>query len=460
MFIQHRNSAGTFRRSRAALLGLVTAGSVTLAGCDLGVINPAIIEEDDLAIPEAVPAIVNGARHTFGMATTIQGAGGVYSVSAALTDELTHVGSWVPPREISNGVPGNESPENQSHWGYTSRARWQAEDAIKKVSELVANPNADEWVATATLYAGFANRVQGDMFCDAVIDGGALQPHTAFFQRAQDHFTSAIQIAEAAGRNDLRDAAYAGRAQVRMMLGDWSGAVSDAGQVATDFVYAQPHSDNSGNESNGVFEWSGIASGQYSVWGTPFAEWGTDVSGAQTSEGDPRVPYRSLATTVDGAPAVLIGGDNRRPYWFAEKYTSRNDPIAIAKGTEMRLIEAEALLRAGDVTGAVNAINEVRSHHGLADAAAANVDEAWQLLMKERGIELWLEGRRLPDLRRWAADPDTRARITTEAVRDVAAGQDPSMDRRANVIEASPFCLRISTDEIFSNPNLAGTKPT
>jgi hypothetical protein len=29
------------------------------------------------------------------------------------------------------------------------------------------------------------------------------------------------------------------------------------------------------------------------------------------------------------------------------------------------------------------------------------MEEGWVLLMRERGIELWLEGRRLWDLRRW-----------------------------------------------------------
>jgi starch-binding outer membrane protein, SusD/RagB family len=444
MRMHTRNPARVHGRLRGAAFGAVAAGVLALAACDLGVTNPALIEEDDLLVPGAVPAIVNGARYSWGLATTIQGAGGVYSVSAILTDELTHVGSWVPPREISDGIGGNESPENQSHWGFSSRARWQAEDAIQKITPLVANPNANEWVAMAMLYAGFSNRLLGDMFCEAVIDGGPLLPHTAFHERGEGHFTDAIQVAGAAGRTDLLNAAYAGRAQVRIMLGDWTGAVSDAGQVPTGFVFAQPHSDNTGAESNGVYEWAALESGQYSVWATPFAEWGQDVSGTLDTEGDPRAPF--LWRDAMG------GGSPDRPFWYIEKYTSRNDEIAIAKGTEMRLIEAEALLRGGNFQDAVEMINEVREHHGLDDASAASVDEAWELLMKERGLELWLEGRRLPDLRRWAANADTRARITTTAVRLNEVVRP--------VYEASPFCLRISTNEIFSNPNLWDNLPT
>jgi starch-binding outer membrane protein, SusD/RagB family len=444
MRMHTRSYAGAPILLRTGALGAVLAGSLALWACDLGVTNPALIEEDDLLVPGAVPSIVNGARYTFNNAITQTGAGGVFSVSAALTDELTHVGSWVPPREISNGEPGNESPENQSHWGQSSRARWQAEDAIDKVTPLVPNPNANEWVALAMLYAGLSNRLLGDMFCEAVIDGGGLLPHTAFHQRGEGHFSDAIQVAGAANRTDYRNAAYGGRAQVRMMLGDWAGAAADAGQVPTSFVFVHPMSDNSGAEANGVFEWAALTSGQYSVWATPFAEWGLDVTGTLTTEGDPRASFRHRDQVGGGSPA--------RPYYFIEKYTSRNDDIALVKGTEMRLIEAEALLRAGDVPGAVARINVVRQHHGLADASAANADAAWQLLMKERGLELWLEGRRLPDLRRWAASADTRARITTTAWRLGEVARP--------VYEANPFCLRISTNEIFSNQNLWNNPPT
>jgi starch-binding outer membrane protein, SusD/RagB family len=443
MRMHNGKTTGGGRRFRTGAIGAVLAGSLALWACDLGVTNPALIEETDLLVPGAVPSIVNGARYTFNNAISQTGAGGVFSVSAVLTDELTHVGSWVPPREISNGEPGNESPENQSHWGQSSRARWQAEDAIAKITPLVDNPNANEWVALAMLYAGFSNRLLGDMFCDAVIDGGELLPHTAFHTRGEGHFTNAIAVAQAANRTDYRNAAYAGRAQVRMMLGDWTGAVADAGQVATGFVFVHPMSDNSGSEANGVYEWAALTSGQYSVWATPFAEWGLDVTGTLATEGDPRASFRYRD--------AMGGGSPQRPYYFIEKYTSRNDDIAIAKGTEMRLIEAEALLRGGSVGAAVDKINEVRAHHGLANASAATANEAWELLMKERGLELWLEGRRLPDLRRWAANADTRARITTTAWRLGEVARP--------VYEASPFCLRVSTDEIFSNPNLSNNLP-
>jgi len=450
-----RKAESIFRRGGFA----AAAGALLLsAGCDLGVSNPAQIEATDLETPNAVPAIVNGARGSFGLWTTINGGGGLYTASALLSGELVHAGSWVPLREISNGLPGNESPENQSHWNM-SQARWQAEDALEKAKRLTENPQGNQWVALAAAYAGFSNRVMGELFCDAVINGGGLESHTTFSQRAVTYFTEAIQVAQAGNHTELLRASYAGRAQARMMLNQWTEAASDAGQVPTSFVYSHIHSENSTSEHNGVHNWAfrGDNGVQTTVWGTPFATWGRE-SGNRVPEaqGDPRATY-TVMLNAQGAP--VIGGDSRRPFWRADKYPARTTGIPLAKGTEMRLIEAEARLRANDVPGAVAKINEVRAFRTLPNVTAANADEAWALLVRERGLELWLEGRRLGDLRRWADHAPARPHASHAVPRGLATGQPAANDPRENVLNASPLCLRVSTNEIFSNPNLANTPP-
>jgi hypothetical protein len=78
--------------------------------------------------------------------------------------------------------------------------------------------------------------------------------------------------------------------------------------------------------------------------------------------------------------------------------------MRLASGREMRLIEAEAKLRSGDLAGAMTSIALVRTNAGaVALTAPTTTDEGWRLLKRERGIELWLEARRLGDFRRWKA---------------------------------------------------------
>ena len=74
----------------------------------------------------------------------------------------------------------------------------------------------------------------------------------------------------------------------------------------------------------------------------------------------------------------------------------------------MRLIEAEALLVKNDWQGALAKINALRTSftstktgQKLAPWTATNATEAWTILKRERGIHLWLEGRRMGDQRRW-----------------------------------------------------------
>jgi hypothetical protein len=113
------------------------------------------------------------------------------------------------------------------------------------------------------------------------------------------------------------------------------------------------------------------------------------------------VPYDSSLTILVGDAAV--GALGRVRWYFQTKYPTLTSPINLATGWEMRLIEAESKLIAGDVAGALTSINGRRTALALAPVTAANATEAWAALKKERGIELWLEGRRLGDLRRWAA---------------------------------------------------------
>ena len=58
------------------------------------------------------------------------------------------------------------------------------------------------------------------------------------------------------------------------------------------------------------------------------------------------------------------------------------------------------------MAGALVLINDLRERAltGLGNLAPADMDEAWAFLKRERGIELWLEGRRLADFKHWRAD--------------------------------------------------------
>jgi hypothetical protein len=220
-----------------------------------------------------------------------------------------------------------------------------------------------------------------------------------------------------------------------VLLNNWAGAAADAALVPSTYVYQMPYYANVDEFGYNRTMWSSTDQSFFkatSAWGTWYAQY-FDVTG------DPRVKYQKTALTGAGAfPPV-----GRVPWWPQQKYAVRTAGINLASGREMRLIEAEAALRAGDVATAVARIDAIR-----AAAAApvmerpANLADAWRLLKRERGIELWLEGRRLADLRRWKADNTPGALDALETV------------GTASYLEGQDTCLPVSREETNTNPNL------
>lgn len=454
---------GTPTTGRRAAGWLTALAAVWFAGtaCELDVSNPTSIEDVDLTTMEAVPAIVAGAAGDVAEAAAEPGGGGLYNAGAMLSDELVHVGTWVGLRGLSDGRSHDDWAEAQSRWGEASQARWVSERGIERVRSILEeggeDPSSSEHIARLMMWAGHANRMMGDHFCNAVVNGGEMQSNTVFYERAEDHFTEALSVAQAAGATEVIRSAYGGRAHTRMMTGDWSGAVSDASNIPTSFQFMLEYTET--GDRNNMFLWWGFERNETSVWGTPFAEWGTNVNDP-AEDADPRVRY-DIARTSGGA--VVKGGDNRRPFWRQLKWTAYADDIPLIEGTEMRLLEAEAALIDGDIEGAMAKINEVRDYHNanqdwdLPHVSADSEEEAWRLLMKERGVELWLQGKRLPDLRRWAETPGS---VPFEVVREEVPGEPASEDPRLPVLEtdimqnAGDLCLRVSKNEKDSNPNL------
>jgi len=447
------------RRRHAGFGAGLLLSALALGACNLDLADPASLEDKYMDNPVIYPALLRGVRGSFTYATAGPvGGRGVYLASALLTDEAVHSGLEPGLRAFSDGIVSDEYQEVTELWAEISRARWTAEDLVARFDRLIAETNPsnesrirqlNEYLAETLIWAGFSGRVLGDNFCDAVINKGPLQPRTVYYERAEEFFTRALDISIEHGLTEFELLARAGRAQVRMQLGKWAGAVEDAGGVPVEFVYNQIHFYPSERETNGFRSASLPTNPVFTIWGTPFADWGRRTG---TNTGDDRIRY-----TVEG----LVGHDARRPFYQQIKYNVSAASIAVAKGTEMRLIEAEALLVAGDWEGAVAKIQEVRDYRNISlplasklpAVTATNIDEAWHALMVERGIELWLEGRRLGDLRRWSVTPG-RDKVNFNVVRK--AGNDgPETDEIRNVLDVpGQFCLPISRIERLTNPNL------
>jgi hypothetical protein len=369
------------RYLKAALPVLVLAA----AACDLSVTNPGPLPDADLNTPDAMPGLVVGMSADLSLAVGDQSY-----FSGLLADELAHFSNYNNERRF---FLGEVQPENANTvWANMQRARWVAEHGIERMKTVPGFDFANSpLVARAYVLAGFANRLAGENVCSAVIDGGKAEDFTVHFKRAEGQFTESLKRAQALKDKNLEQAALAGRASIRAWLGDWDAAAADAALVTASFRYDAPFSANTSRENNKIF-YESTTRTEVTVGGTP---WGSVV-------GDPRVPWDTIKTK---AGAVQLGGvDGKTPLYRQKKYASLSSNIALAKGTEMLLLRAEAALRKKDVTGAMALINQERATYSLPALNAADEGAAWTILRQERAAVLWLEARRIWDLRRWNAE--------------------------------------------------------
>lgn len=404
------------------LRSVALAAAVALTGCSdvltLDVEAPGRIADDDLNAESAVPGIVAGMGYDL-----TQAIDGALQEIMLAGGEIWHSGSYdfgTYPRGLLQ-----QSPEDwDGEYGSMQQARWVAEDGLRRIATILEPGDfaEDPNVARAYLLAGFANRFLGENQCQSTIDGGPAVPNTEHFNRADTMFTRAIAIATAAGVDSLVTAAYGGRASIRAWAGDWTGAVSDAQAANTnnggaDWRYNAIFSTTSGAVLNDFVDET-TDRREFSVINTIWAD---------EPEDNPRAPWQTTPQ---------VGQDGETPFYQQLKYPTEDDDIPLTSGPEMWIIEAEAALRDDDLTTMTDRINDIRDFYGEADIAEpATVADAWPVLHFERATTLWLEGRRLWDLRRWDAEGGV-------VRNDFADDRD--------------LCFPISLEEQRVNPNLGG----
>ena len=404
-------------KNRLFMLGaLVAAFAVT--GCDEGLFdvkNPGRILDDDLNTAAGVASLVTGMSSDFSASYD-----NLAFTTAILSDEIVGSGSYFSTGRYRRGL--FDSEDANGFWAGVQRARWVAEAGLIRMRNIDGYQfDGNIQTARAYLFAGLANRWFGENFCKTVfsapydadnpgpggeVDTGVEMDREAAFQRAIPLLEAAIQHGGAAGAPEIVNAARGGLAQVYVGLGDATNALANSSMVPTDFVFAAAYSSNSGREESIIWNET-HGRHEISAWMTLAGTYGA---------GDPRTPWTDCSDASANCPSAN-GADGQTIHYRQEKYPTRDDDIPLVKGTEMRLIEAEAALHAGDLAAAMAKINEARAHYGLdaleSDGTIGSITggedggahptsmSGWDILDRERHLTLWLEGRRLWDMQRW-----------------------------------------------------------
>jgi starch-binding outer membrane protein, SusD/RagB family len=384
----------SFLRACLGITTMLTAGCRDLTSLQQS--NPGALDVNSVFTPANAVLITNGAIGDFECAFSryVVGSGlFVDELSTAIANTANFdYDRRTMPTNAAYGTGTCGSNQQPPIYTTLSTARGSADTAAAKLrgwtdAQMPAGVNRVKLIGQAAAYAGYSLVLLGEGMCSAAINVGPELTPAQLFAEAKIRFDSAVVAATAANDPPTLNLALLGRARNALDLGDAAGAGVDAAKIPATF------SANIG--TNGVDvrreNFSFIAINQ-SNWATVESGFrGVTINGAA----DPRVAVTNTGKAGTAAGSVL---------WTPDKYSALTTTMPIARYAEAQLIVAESKLAANDLTGAVAAINIVRATHpGLAsyDGTGQTAAQIKTQLIEERRRELFLEGHRLGDLRRY-----------------------------------------------------------
>ena len=356
--------------------------------------NPGQLSAGTLYVPTNAGILVNGAISDFECAFSRYATG-----TGILGDELTNA--------ISNSANFNydrrtvQTNENYGTATCTSTtgqqppiyatlsiARADADTVAARLETWTDAdvPNRTKLIGQSYAYAGYSLVLLGEAMCTAAINLGPELSSAQVFAEAKTRFDKAITAATTANDATTLNLARLGRARTQLDLGQTAAAGTDAALIPATFVANTSMDAVNARRQN--FVWQATGS---SFWASV----------------DPS--FRGLTIGGNPDPRVAVTSQNRNgtagtPIYTADKFASLTTPIPVAKYAEAQLIVAEAATAANNLTAAETAINNARNTHaGMPQYSATGQTQAQVLaqIIEERRRELFLEGHRLGDIRRY-----------------------------------------------------------
>jgi hypothetical protein len=256
-------------------------------------------------------------------------------------------------------------------------------------------------VARALAYGGYSYVLLGEGFCEAPVALGPGLTSAELLKRAVSHFDSAITIAQAyaavvgtsaanvAAATDLINMSRVGAARASLKSGDLAKARTYAALVPDTYEKFSYYSANSVRENNIIN--GGIRTvGAWMSMAAPFL-----------GLADPRVPQPT--TTKTGLQQGILWIPLRPSQYSGWSATGTPQTIDItsnirfASGLEARYIQVEADGPTPAMLTFVNARRAIGGKAAVNLTGSALLAEFWM----QRGIDFYLTGQRLGDLRRY-----------------------------------------------------------
>jgi hypothetical protein len=412
-------------RARWATTGILAAGALALGACSMrdellspqqpGTILPGDISGAGIAGAEALRT---GALGRFQQLSP-GGGNGNQSEATMLGDVLTDVwksgDTFSQHNETDQRVVQTNNSVLSTAYSDMNRSRGFYRDAIKALRTFVADKPAE--IAEQYFVMGYSEMLLGELFCNGIplsetVDGQFVYTNPLtnqeVFAIAITHFDSSLALITGSDAlsTSVRYATAVAKGRTLVDMGSFPQAATAVASVPTTFSYNVTFSQ--ATNDNNIWGLAGqTASRARFVVGDSFDTQGLIKNALPfSSSKDPRVPTTGSPTATSGPKSI----DGITPLVAQQIWLNRNDPVPVATGIDARLIEAEAKLKANDITGMMTSLNALRtSPQNLGPLAVpamaalpvpTSATAATDLFFREKAFWQFGRGMRLGDLRR------------------------------------------------------------
>jgi hypothetical protein len=410
--------------TRTLAASVLLVGAAACSDKFLAVTNPNVIDASTVDPTSGAATLANSAQQNFATAV------GWLSMYSGWFSGEANVSDTFPTR--------NEFgfrlivPENGSLLADVWQPITLAAASTKIVLDLtLPTPTTNINIARAATFRGFSILYMATDFCTGTLSSGPELTTAQMLDSASYWFGKGIDVGTANATAEgiaLANAARVGRARAKLQKGDNAGAAADAAATPAGFVYNLRYTDDLSNRtrlSNRIYQFS-------------YDRGSISVAPGFRATNDPRVTYYAAGAGTAQPQDVVPGG-----YFQQRKFDGYAASYRLASRLEADYIAAEA---SGDVPTMLTLINARRAANNQAVYAGA-VDKASVMteLYNQRGLEFYLEGKRLADFRR---SPTSVSNITP-------AGATYFKPGYANT--GTQTCYPLPRQERDNNPNMKTT---
>lgn len=410
-------------RGTTAAIAAVTA-SLFLGACNpkqelLAPQQPGVISPSAVNNATAAEALYTGAlgRLKAGMNGSPTNSGsnqeGLWNWQGLFTDELQSSDTFSQRNDDDQRNLQTNDGVLTPVWNGVMQARGRARDAINALVAFDKSATGNRDIGEMFWMMGYIELEVSESFCNGTPFGETVNGVPQYtkpvtnaqgFQLAIAHFDSALTYLTGtdAGTQNVIDAVLVskGRAQVDLAASpaDYAKAATTVGAVPTSFQYTF---DYSATTTDNQWWIMGPSVKRY-IPGDTLNPIGQRVQNSIPflSMNDPRVPVADSKSKAE---------DNHTEFYAINLY-GKDDPTPVESGIDARLIEAEALLQAGDYAGMIGKLNALRTTSQTLgifvvptmaalptppDAATAR-----QVYFQEKALWQFERGYRMGDLRR------------------------------------------------------------